>query len=179
MIFDGSLFKTRIPLLKMSHEEQPAANNAEVYDPVRVIRPSTHPPPARNLRSEVRELREQVREHHAMLQAVLDSMGRAAVSLDWRSAHSSFVNSANNSYNAHGASLASDAFNAEFPLSAFRFPVQTTHHSNFNMNNTGQINQNNNTNQNNPNTRRNRRRDFSTTHTSSHERRQTQSGANP
>ncbi len=128
------------------------------------------------MRSEVRELKEQVREHQAMLQAILDSMGRAAVSLDWRNAHSNFVNSANNNYNS-GASLGSAAFNAEFASNAFRFPMQTgsTHHSNFNnfnMNNANHANQNN-------NTRRNRRRDFSTTHTAPHERRQTPFGANP
>ena len=132
MIFDGSLFKTRVPFLKMSNDEEQA--NTAVYDPVRVIRPpsqsqSSQPPPssqpqtARNMRSEVRELKEQVREHQAMLQAILDSMGRAAVSLDWRSAHSSFVNSANNNYNS-GASLGSAAFNAEFASNAFRFPMQ-------------------------------------------------------
>jgi hypothetical protein len=120
MIFDGSLFKTRMPFLKMSNDEEQA--NTAVYDPVRVIRPPSQsqsqssqppppsqPPPARNMRSEVRELKEQVREHQAMLQAILDSMGRAAVSLDWRNAHSSFVNSANNNYNS-GGSLGSAAF---------------------------------------------------------------------
>jgi hypothetical protein len=133
------------------------------------------------MRSEVRELKEQVREHQAMLQAILDSMGRAAVSLDWRNAHSSFVNSANNNYNS-GGSLGSAAFNAEFASNAFRFPMQTgsTHHSNFNN-----LNMNNNhTNQNN-NTRRNRRRDYSTTHNAPHEasfganRRQAPFGVNP
>lgn len=173
MIFDGSLFKTRMPWLKMSLEEQPAANNAEVYDPVRVMRPQTQPPPARNMRSEVRELKEQVREHQAMLQAILDSMGRAAVSLDWRSAHSNFVNSANNNYNS-GASLGSAAFNAEFASNAFRFPMQTgstSNLNNFNMNNTNHANQNN-------NTRRNRRRDYSTTHNAPHDRHQVPFGAN-